>query len=127
VLRSDPAQSAYARQDAPAPTPRMIEYDALARVTRRLAAETPADQAAHAYPRLAAALHDNLRLWRALAEDVAHPDNGLPSGLRAQLFYLYEFTEVQSRRILDGTAKPQVLIEINTAVMRGLRGQRAAA
>ncbi|MFN6978293.1 MAG: flagellar biosynthesis regulator FlaF [Gemmobacter sp.] len=42
--------------------------------------------------------------------------------MRAQLFYLYEFTAAHSRRVLDGTASVEALVDVNTAMMRGLRG-----
>lgn len=126
---SNLAHSAYARPDAPARSPRTIEYDLFARVTRALSAATAAKGAAkHAdIATLARALHDNGRMWRVLACDVAEPGNALPAQLRARLFYLYQFTEAHSRKVLDGTADAGVLVEINTAVMRGLRGEGAAA
>jgi flagellar protein FlaF len=117
------AHSAYARPDAPLRSPRTIEYDLFARVTRQLAAA--ATGRAQDFAALTRALHDNLRLWRTLAVDVAEPGNGLPQALRARLFYLYEFTDQHSRKVLDGNAKAGVLVEINTAVMRGLRGEAA--
>jgi len=43
-------------------------------------------------PQLLEVLHENRRLWRALATDVADADNLLPKELRARIFYLYEFT-----------------------------------
>jgi flagellar protein FlaF len=61
-------------------------------------------------------------LWTTLAADVAESDNGLPGPLRAQLFYLYEFAADHSRKILAGSGSVDVLVDINTAVMRGLRG-----
>ncbi len=117
------AHDAYARPDAPARSPRAIEYDLFARATRALSAAWAArdrDRAA-----LIRALHENLRLWRTLAVDVADPGNTLPPALRARLFYLYEFTDQHSRKVLDKTADAAVLVEINTAVMRGLRGESA--
>lgn len=74
---------------------------------------------------LVRALHDNTALWRTLASDVAEPENGLPKALRARLFYLYEFTVQHSTKILDDLASVEVLVDINTAVMRGLRGEGA--
>jgi flagellar protein FlaF len=124
LYSSELAHSAYARPDAPQRAPRALEYDAFALVTRRLAA---APGASAGFPRLAAALDDNRRLWRTLAADVADPGNALPATLRARIFYLYEFTEAHTRRVLDGAADPQVLVDINTAVMRGLRGDGGAA
>ena len=67
-------------------------------------------------------MNDNLRMWTTLASDVAESTNGLPAPLRAQLFYLYEFTAEHSRAILDNRGSVEVLLDINTAVMRGLRG-----
>ena len=75
------------------------------------------------FPLLATAVHENLQLWCALAVDVADKGNGLPAALRAQLFYLYEFTAGHSRAVLANRASVEVLVDINTAVMRGLRGE----
>ena len=72
---------------------------------------------------LVRALHDNTNMWRTLAADVAEPENALPKALRARLFYLYEFTAQQSPKILNEQASIDVLVDINTAVMRGLRGE----
>lgn len=115
------ARTAYARPDAPQKNPRATEYDLFARITRQLSAATRQDFAA-----LTRALHENLRLWRTLAADVADPGNSLPPALRARLFYLYQFTDQHSRKVLDGSAEAGVLVDINTAVMRGLRGEVAS-
>ncbi|MEZ5796992.1 MAG: flagellar biosynthesis regulator FlaF [Paracoccaceae bacterium] len=58
---------------------------------------------------------------------MADDGNSLPGALRARLFYLYQFTAEHSRRIRAGAASPEVLVEINTAVLRGLRGEGTAA
>ena len=123
------AHSAYGRPDTPARSPRTIEYDLFARVTRALAAaQTATGPAGRAdFAALVRALHDNGRMWRVLASDVAEPDNGLPAALRARLFYLFQFSEQHSRKVLDGTAEVGVLVDINTAVMRGLRGEGGTA
>ncbi len=118
------AKTAYASAAAQTRTPRTIEYDALARITHRLKAESLRPGAS--LSPLAAALHDNQRLWTVLASDVAEPGNGLPQDLRARLFYLAEFTRRHTRDVLTGKATPAILIEINTSVMRGLRGEGAA-
>lgn len=113
------ARSAYAAPSMATRTPRDLEYELLARATRRLRAASQEGPAVFAT--LAAALHENRRLWDALAADVADPGNALPQTLRAGLFHLAEFTRVHSRRVLASEAGPEALIEINTAVMRGLR------
>lgn len=119
------ATSAYGQVTGPVRTPRSLEYEALTRTTRGLAEASLRREAD--FPALARALNDNLRLWTVLASDVAEPANGLPSALKARLFYLYEFTARHSRAVRDGTGSVEVLIDINTAVMRGLRGEGAAA
>ena len=117
------ARAAYGAPAAPTRTPRATEYEAIARITARLKAATGRDaRDAAGFAELAAALHDNRRLWATLATDVADPGNPLPQALRAQLFWLAEFSDQHSGKVLAGTADPGVLVEINTAVMRGLRG-----
>jgi flagellar protein FlaF len=115
------ARSVYARPEAPQKTPRSLEYDLLARITKRLAQAAAARR--ENFPALMAALDENLRLWSTLASDVADSGNTLPSKLRAQLFYLYEFTNLHSKAVRADKGSVEVLVDINTAVMRGLRGE----
>jgi flagellar protein FlaF len=117
---ADAATRAYARPEAPARTARAVEYDLLARVTGRLSAAST--RQAEDHPAFVRAVNDNLRLWTALAADVGSEGNRLPSMLRARLVWLYEFTARHSLAVLEGRAGVEVLVEINTAVMRGLRG-----
>jgi flagellar protein FlaF len=114
------AVPAYGCIAAPTRTPRAIEYDVVARITSRLKSAARAGR--DGFPALAGAVHDNRQLWSALAADVALPDNGLPAGLRAQVFYLAEFTARYSMRILSDGADVAPLVDINTAILRGLRG-----
>ena len=74
--------------------PRDIEYQVFCKVTGAINRAANADPLNFAT--LADALNDNLTLWRTLALDVADVDNGLPNQLRAQLFYLYEFTQAHT-------------------------------
>jgi flagellar protein FlaF len=119
------ASTAYSSTAAPIRTAQSTEYDVFAQITRRL--KSAADQGKSGFPGLAAALHDNRRLWTLLAGDVADNQNALPKSLRAQLFYLAEFTLQHTAKVLDGSSEADVLIDINTAVMRGLRQMEAAA
>lgn len=114
------ARTAYSAPETPARTGRGLEYDVFARVTRRLKTAAEADPG-QGFGALTRALYDNRRLWTILATDVADPENGLPAPLKARLFYLNEFTQAHSRKVLAGEATVEVLIDINTAVMRGLR------
>ena len=115
----DMARTAYTSTAAPIRNERGVEYDAFARLTHRLKTANPRQN----YPAYVQALHENRQLWTLLAIDVADAANDLPQGLRAQIFYLAEFTAHQTTKILSSGAKPDALIEINTAIMRGLRHQ----
>jgi len=113
------AQRAYsAPQQAQTRSPRATEYAAFARITARLKAAQAAGP--QHFPALAAALEQNRRLWRTLALDVADKDNALPAALRSRIFYLYEFTDQHTRKVLRREADAGPLVEINTAMMRGL-------
>lgn len=119
------ARMAYATPGAPVRTPRATEYDLFARVTGRLRMAAVDPGAAKAA--LVKALHDNVELWTTLAVDVADEGNRLPRELRARLFYLARFTQVHTRNVLKGEAEPGPLIDINTAVMRGLAAKEGGA
>lgn len=73
------------------------------------------------YPSLASALHENNRLWMAFAIDVANPDNLLPDDLRARIVYLADFTRQHTHKVLQKNETAVPLIEINAAIMRGLK------
>ena len=118
------ARAAYASPAAPIRSQQSTEYEVLAQVTGRL--KTAIATGAAGFAALVAAVHDNRRLWTLLAVEVASPQNALPESLRAQIFYLAEFTLQHSTKVLEGAAGADVLVEINTAIMRGLRQQEAA-
>ena len=112
------ARQAYAPKHFPLRTPRSVEAELISQITARL--KKASVEPKKNFPELVAALSDNRRLWTTMAADVADNLNSLPSSLRAQIFYLAEFTEHHSAKILKGEADSEVLIEINTAVLRGL-------
>lgn len=114
------ALRAYGQASAPIRTPRGTEYEVFARITHRLITAARKDRMMH-FPELARAIYENQRLWILLATDVAGDGNELPSELRAQIFYLAEFTQAHSRKVLSGKAGVRPLIEVNSAIMRGLR------
>ena len=111
-------QSGYLGATRSTGLPRDIEYQLFSQITGRLhkASDDP-----DKFPDLAAALSDNLTLWRTIALDVADQDNELPDLLRARLFYLYEFTNAHTPKVLRREADASALIDINTSVMRGLK------
>jgi flagellar protein FlaF len=115
------AQSAYGAEAAAARTPRGTEYAVFSQITRRLKAA--ADRGRPGFPALVEALHENRRLWRTVAVNVADEANALPRELRARLLALANFTDRHTLKVLAREAPPRPLIEINAAVMRGLLGQ----
>lgn len=121
----DIARKGYGAPDAPTRTTRGTEYDLFARITHRL--KSAASVKTGSFAALAQAIHENRKLWSVLAADVAEEGNRLPESLRARIFYLAEFTQVHSRKVLSQEATPDALIDINMAIMAGLRQSRAAA
>lgn len=113
------AQNAYRHHAQAAKTTRDTEYDAFARITSQL--KVAATKGRPGFNELAAALHDNRKLWTILAADVASKSNSLPSDLRARIFYLNEFTQKHSTLVLRKEASVRPLLEVNIAIMRGLR------
>ncbi|MFW8593748.1 flagellar biosynthesis regulator FlaF [Cribrihabitans neustonicus] len=113
------ARQAYAKNAAPLRTSRDTEYKAFAQITHRLLAA--ARKGKPGFNDLAAAVHDNRKLWSVLAADVADTANQLPDDLRANILSLAEFSLTHSHAVLQRKASAAPLIEINTAIMRGLR------
>lgn len=118
------AQAAYGHDARAIRTPKGTEYDAFARITGKLKS---AARPGAGMPELAAALHENRRLWILMAADVADRANGLPADLRARILYLAEFTQIHSRKVLAGKVSADALVDINLAVMRGLRDRSGTA
>ena len=117
------AQSAYSNTAAPIRTHRGTEYEAFARITHRLRASS--SNKSKDYSSFVRALTENRRLWTLLASDVADSSNALPKELRAQIFFLAEFTLAHTSKVLSKKADVEPLIDINTAMMRGLhRGEQ---
>ena len=113
-------QNAYGDATRAMGTPRNVEYQVFSQITGQL---NRASEKGKPFGELALALHENLRLWTIIVTDVASAENGLPVSLRAQLADLSKFTRSHTQKVLRQEADAAILIEINTAVMRGLRGQ----
>lgn len=118
------AQQGYAPNQVAVRTDRSVEAQLIGRVTGRL--QHAGKLGKSDFPKLMTALHENRRMWTTLAANVADLDNELPKELRAQIFYLAEFTEQHSHLVVKGQADVTALVDINMSVVRGLNGQRSA-
>ena len=116
---------AYSSPAAPTRTARDAEYEAIAAVTRALSKANANGRSD--FKNLVSALHKNRQLWTIFAASVADPENKLPTPLRAQIFYLYEFTNHHTSEVLAGRADAGPLIDVNASIMHGLRSGRPAA
>lgn len=96
------------------------EYDVILDVTRALSAAR--DRRGYDFPGFVAALNKNERLWVEIGAQVAAPDNQLPQQLRASLFYMSRFVTHHTSEIMQGSGSVQNLIEMNVAILRGLKG-----
>lgn len=121
---SSAAIRGYAENALSTRSDRRSEYDVFAKVTRRL--RDAAQTAKSDFPKYAEALHDNQRLWTALSVDVLATGNALPDPIKARILYLAEFTRVHSQKVLSEHAPVLPLLEINVAVMRGLKSEKGA-
>lgn len=98
-------------------TPRDAEYEVFSRVTGML---RQAAEGEHGPDRITA-VHKNNQLWTILAADLASPGNGLPDDLRARLLSLASFALRHGHQVMSGNEKVQPLVDVNMAMMRGLR------
>lgn len=114
----DLAHQAYAPKTSVLRTERSAEHQLFSEITSRL--RYAANQLPNSFPQFAEAIHANRAVWTHLAAQVAEGDNALSEELRARIFYLAEFTAFHSRKVLKGEADISPLIDINTAMMRGL-------
>jgi len=70
---------------------------------------------------LVEALHENRKLWSILATDVMSEGNRLPDELKANIIYLQKFVEIHSQRVLQKKQNAKVLIEVNAAILGGIK------
>ncbi|MBV1926144.1 MAG: flagellar biosynthesis regulator FlaF [Rhodobacteraceae bacterium] len=113
------AQRAYSTASSPIRTTRGTEYDAIARITYKL--KTAAAKGPDGFAALVDAMQSNNKMWQIFAIDVADRNNALPKELKAQIFYLAEFTRQHTSKVLARREDVAPLLEINLAILRGLR------
>ncbi len=114
------AKNAYAAANAQISTPKSYEYKIIARVTREII--EAARKGKDGFPALLEAVELNRKLWRILEQDLVSDDNQLPASTKENLVYLAEFTRQYTPKIIRREAGVQPILEVNTAILRGLRG-----
>ncbi|MCR9127617.1 MAG: flagellar biosynthesis regulator FlaF [Rhodobacteraceae bacterium] len=115
------ARRAYSAVGSPMRSARSVEYEAVARITHRM--REAALGGRKDFPALVAALRENKRLWTIFLVDLADSENGLPPDLKARLIYLAEFTFEHTSKVLARKESVAPLLEVNAAIMRGLRNK----
>lgn len=104
-------------------SPRSIEAQLFAEITAGLVRAQRAGKPG--FQDLVAALHKNRTLWEALLADLAQDSNVLPTPLKAQLIRLGHFVRQFTVGVLKGEDDVQALIDVNNAILEGLRAIRA--
>ncbi|WP_157994817.1 flagellar biosynthesis regulator FlaF [Paracoccus tegillarcae] len=100
-------------------TERDSEYEAFSHVTRLLR-NARSEQLG---PDIVVAINKNTELWSILATDLAQPGNSLADEIKAGLISLAGFAIRHGLAVLNSGAKLDPLIDVNVAVMKGLRGE----
>jgi flagellar protein FlaF len=119
MYNSPQATETVTENPAPPPVPdqRQAEFQAFDQVTRELQANVAK---AKEDPEFLRALDDNRRLWHALEEDLARPQNQLPDPLKAQIISVAIWVERHSKLAEQGEASTEALIQVNESIMKGL-------
>ena len=116
---------AYQQATARAEKPRESEYRLFGQVTRALieASRASTDDLQTRID----AIDWNRRLWTALANDCAQPENQLPEILRAQIISLSSWVRRYSSAVMRGDEAFDALIDVNRIMMQGLDARAAEA
>lgn len=121
--------AAYKRTISETESPRQIERRILSRVTGELEAHMAEYDSAAGHDRvgllaqgLRNALWENERIWIALRDDLAEPENRFPPALKAALISLALWVERQTQMVMGGGGEVTPLVEVNRNIIRGLSG-----
>jgi flagellar biosynthesis activator protein FlaF len=114
-------------------SPLSVEMMAFNRVTAALeqcarenAKGRPADATLRIqqHVRLCDAVYQNSRLWIAILDDLISPQNRLAQDMKQRLASLGATSLTHGRKVLAGQVTPQLLIDINRAILTGLTQAR---
>jgi flagellar protein FlaF len=116
--------NAYQRAISRAESPRDTEHRLLGQITGEMLAARDAKATGAA---LASSLHRNREMWSAFATDCGATGNALPPILRAQIISLALWVDRYTSDVLTGRDTIDALIDLNRAIMDGLRGETTDA
>ena len=110
---------AYQRAQDITQTPREVEYRIFAKVTSALI--DASDDGHDDLRGLIEAIHENRKLWTALATDCSDPSNTLPNETRAGIISLSMWVSKYSSTVMRDRASLEPLISLNKSIMTGLK------
>ena len=113
------AQQAYKNSQRELASEKSIELQVFSQITSRLRAVDMTETGGMS--KLAEALTDNVKLWNILFTDLSLDSNKMADDLKAQIMSLAKFTQSHTFEVLAGRAKHDVLIDINQAMINGMR------
>lgn len=113
------AQQSYTNTQRELASDKSVELRVFTSITSRLRA-TDTDELGGTI-KLFEALGDNVKLWNILLVDLSNPENPFPLDLKTSIIELAEFTQIHTLKIYAGEATHQVLVDINQAMINGLR------
>jgi flagellar protein FlaF len=116
---------AYQRTAQASENPKTTEYRLFGEVTRALIAASETE--ANDFQARIDALDWNRRLWSALANDCARPENQLPEVVRARIISLSLWVNRHSSAVMRREEDFQPLIDVNRMIMQGLDGSPTSA
>ena len=119
-MRNADAAVGYGTQQLGATkTTRETEYSVVLRVTQEL--KKYANCQVRELPKQFAAVERNSKLWDVFVQDVSANGNKLPAELKAGILSLGAFVEKHTTQVYNRKATIMPLIEINEAILKGLR------
>lgn len=100
-----------------------IEIELFSTVTARLNTHKNSndDSDLRLSPDMARDLLENAKLWQILMLDLLSADNQLDMSLKNSLISLAEFTQSHTQKVFRGDGTIDVLIDVNTAILNGLK------
>jgi flagellar protein FlaF len=98
-------------------TSRDLEYFALLRIVKKLQNSIESNDRKSTIE----AIYENNQLWTAFAADLINPGNALPDNIKLGLVAIAIYSIKRGGYVLKDNVDASVLVEINLAIMKGLR------